>query len=48
MIGTGLADLFNQEAVLIHRYTDNETYLLYADEKQQNERRNNKIDGLIN
>lgn len=47
MIATGLADAFNQQAVLIHRYSDGETYLLDANTDRKQEIRNDKIDGII-
>jgi hypothetical protein len=48
MIATGLADLFNQQAVLVHRYSDGETYILDAKEKDRKRAiRNDKIGDII-
>lgn len=46
-IATGLADLFNQQAVLVHRYTDGETYLLDANTDRKQAIRNDKIDNIV-
>ncbi len=48
MIATGLANLFNQEAVLLHRYSDGETYILDAKDKDRRKiNRNTKIDDVF-
>lgn len=47
IIATGLADLFNQQAVLVHRYTDGETYILYANTDRKKEIRNDKIGDIV-
>ena len=47
IIATGLADLFNQQAVLIHRYSDGETYLLDANTDRKIEIRNDKIGDIV-
>jgi len=47
MIATGLADAFNQQAVLVHRYSDGETYLLDANTDRKQEIRNDKIGNII-
>lgn len=48
IVATGLADLFNQQSVMVHRYSDGETYLLDATDNRTKKIRNDKIDDIIN